>query len=107
VPLLDFDLIRENPKILMGYSDVTVLNVAIWAKTGLVTFNGPAFMVDYPEVFGYTERHMLEALCSAEPVGKVEPSAWWTEELDWGEREDLTTRAQRTGFERLDVAEGG
>jgi len=99
LPLLNFDLIRENPKILMGYSDVTVLNVAIWQMTGLVTFNGPALMVElaeYPEVLRYTERHMLKALCSAEPVGRVEPSAWWTEEfLDWDEKEDLT-RA-RTG----------
>jgi muramoyltetrapeptide carboxypeptidase len=45
LPLLDFDLIRENPEALMGYSDVTVLNVAIWEKTGLVTFNGPALMI--------------------------------------------------------------
>ena len=99
LPLLNFDLIRENPKIFMGYSDVTVLNVAIWQMTGLVTFNGPALMVElaeYPEVLRYTERHMLKALCSAEPVGWVEPSAWWTEEfLDWGDKEDLT-RA-RTG----------
>lgn len=99
LPLLDFDLIRENPKILMGYSDVTVLNVAIWAKTGLVTFNGPALMVElaeYPEVFGYTERYMLRALCSGEPVGHVEPSAWWTEELlDWGEKKDLTRARTR------------
>lgn len=94
LPLLDFDLIRENPKILMGYSDVTVLNVAIWKNTGLVTFNGPAVMVElaeYPKVFDYTERYMLETLCSSEPVGEIEPSGWWTEEfLDWGEREDLT-----------------
>ncbi len=94
LPLLDFDLIREYPKIFMGYSDVTVLNVAIWQMTGLVTFNGPALMVElaeYPGVFDYTERHMLKALCSAEPVGRVGPSAWWTEELlDWGEKEDLT-----------------
>lgn len=99
LPLLDFDLIREHPTILMGYSDVTVLNVAIWAKTGLVTFNGPALMVElaeYPKVFDYTERHMLKTLRSAEPVGEIEPSGWWTEEfLDWGEKEDLT-RA-RTG----------
>jgi muramoyltetrapeptide carboxypeptidase len=99
LPLLNFALIRKNPKILMGYSDVTVLNVAIWQMTGLVTFNGPALMVElaeYPEVLRYTERHMLKALCSAKPVGRVEPSAWWTEEfLDWGEKEDLT-RA-RTG----------
>jgi muramoyltetrapeptide carboxypeptidase len=99
LPLLDFGLVREHPKILMGYSDVTVLNVAIWEKTGLVTFNGPAVMVElaeYPEVFDYTERYMLKALCSSEPVGEVGPSGWWTEEfLDWGEKEDLT-RA-RTG----------
>ncbi len=38
LPLLDFDLIKETPKILMGYSDVTGLNVAIWVKAGLVTF---------------------------------------------------------------------
>jgi muramoyltetrapeptide carboxypeptidase LdcA involved in peptidoglycan recycling len=94
LPLLDWELIRSHPKILMGYSDVTVLNLAIWAKTGLTTFNGPALMVElaeYPEVFSYTERHMLEVLCSAEPIGRVEPSGWWTEELlDWDEKEDLT-----------------
>jgi muramoyltetrapeptide carboxypeptidase len=98
LPFLDFDLIRENPKILMGYSDVTVLNVAIWAKTGLITFNGPALMVElaeYPVVFDYTERYMLKALRSPEPPGVIEPSRWWTEELlDWGEKLDLT-RARR------------
>jgi muramoyltetrapeptide carboxypeptidase len=41
LPGLDFDLIRRNPKIFMGYSDVTVLNLAIHTMTGLVTFNGP------------------------------------------------------------------
>ena len=35
LPLLDFDLIRQNPKIFMGYSDITVLNIAIWQQTGL------------------------------------------------------------------------
>jgi muramoyltetrapeptide carboxypeptidase len=99
LPLLDFDLIRENPKILMGYWDVTVLNVAIWEKIGLVTFNGPALIVElaeYPKVFDYTERYMLKALCSAEPVGEVGPSEWWTEEfLEWDEKEDLTRERTR------------
>ncbi len=83
LPLLDFDLKREHPTILVGYSGVTVLNVAIWEKTGLVTFNGPALVVElaeYRQVFDYTERHMLKTLCSAEPVGEIEPSGWWTEE---------------------------
>ena len=41
LPLLDYDLIRANPKVLLGYSDITALHCAIQAKTGLVTFHGP------------------------------------------------------------------
>jgi muramoyltetrapeptide carboxypeptidase LdcA involved in peptidoglycan recycling len=93
LPLLDFSLIRRNPKVFMGFSDVTVLNVAIWKETGLVTFNGPALLTDfaeYPTMFEYTERYVLRALCEARPVGAIEPSTWWTEEfLDWAQKEDL------------------
>lgn len=41
LPLLDYDLIRANPKVLMGYSDITALLCAIHQRTGLVTFHGP------------------------------------------------------------------
>ena len=41
LPLLDYDLIRRNPKVLLGYSDITALHNAINAQTGLVTFHGP------------------------------------------------------------------
>jgi muramoyltetrapeptide carboxypeptidase len=41
LPLLDYDLIHKNPKIIMGYSDVTSLLVALYAECGLVTFHGP------------------------------------------------------------------
>ncbi|MDP2856282.1 MAG: LD-carboxypeptidase [bacterium] len=40
LPLLDYDLIRKNPKMIMGFSDGTTLLNAIYAKTGLVTFHG-------------------------------------------------------------------
>lgn len=40
---IDYELIRKNPKILCGYSDITTLQNAILAKTGLVTFSGPHF----------------------------------------------------------------
>ena len=39
--LIDFDTIRKNPKIFVGYSDITTLLMAITQKTGLVTFHGP------------------------------------------------------------------
>jgi len=61
LPYLDFDLIKKNPKVLMGYSDITALHNSIQAKTGLITFHGPlgggrwdAWSVDYMKrvVFG-------------------------------------------------------
>lgn len=54
LPYLDFNLIKKNPKIILGFSDITSLLLAINAKTNLVTFHGtmgveswPAFTVDY------------------------------------------------------------
>lgn len=38
---IDYDIIKKNPKILIGYSDITSLLYAIYAKTGLVCFHGP------------------------------------------------------------------
>jgi len=54
LPYLDYDTIRRNPKILIGYSDITALLLAIQARTGLIGFHGPiglgrwdAWSVDY------------------------------------------------------------
>lgn len=41
LPYLDYQVIRRNPKVLVGFSDLTALNLAIYAKTGLITFHGP------------------------------------------------------------------
>ena len=41
LPFIDFDMIAENPKVLLGYSDITALLNAIHLKTGLMTFHGP------------------------------------------------------------------
>jgi len=41
LPLLDYKLIKKNPKIIMGYSDVTALLNGIHKETGLITFHGP------------------------------------------------------------------
>lgn len=39
--LIDFNLIKKNPKIFIGYSDISTLLLAIYKKTGLITFHGP------------------------------------------------------------------
>ncbi|MEN8202457.1 MAG: LD-carboxypeptidase [Bacteroidota bacterium] len=45
--LLDFDLIRQNPKVFIGYSDITALIASIYEQTGLVTFHGPVGISDF------------------------------------------------------------
>ena len=41
LPLLDFDVIKANPKVMIGYSDITALLCGINTKTGMTTFHGP------------------------------------------------------------------
>jgi muramoyltetrapeptide carboxypeptidase len=41
LPMLDYELIKQNPKVLVGYSDITALLFGIFRKTGLVGFHGP------------------------------------------------------------------
>ncbi|NJL85303.1 MAG: LD-carboxypeptidase [Leptolyngbyaceae cyanobacterium SM1_1_3] len=41
LPYLDYSQIRQNPKIIVGFSDITALLLGIYAKTGLITFHGP------------------------------------------------------------------
>lgn len=49
LPYIDWEIVRQNPKIFCGFSDITVLHQAIFSKTGLVTYYGPgyiAFLMD-------------------------------------------------------------
>jgi muramoyltetrapeptide carboxypeptidase len=56
---LDFELMRKHPKILLGYSDITALHLAIHRHAGLVTFHGP---VASSTPSGYSNEHMLAVL---------------------------------------------
>ncbi|NWF90874.1 MAG: LD-carboxypeptidase [Ignavibacteriaceae bacterium] len=49
LPMLDYDLIKMNPKVLIGYSDITALVNAIYLKTGLITFHGPVGISSFNE----------------------------------------------------------
>lgn len=65
---LDYDLIRRNPKIFVGYSDITALHLAINRHAGLVTFHGPIVLSSFTE---YTQRSFRQALFDARPAGKL------------------------------------
>lgn len=57
--LIDYEMIRGNPKILVGFSDITSLMMAIYEKTGLVTFHGPVGKSEWTD---YTTRHFRDTL---------------------------------------------
>jgi muramoyltetrapeptide carboxypeptidase len=62
LPFLNYDIIRKNPKVLIGYSDITALLLAIHAKTGLVTFHGPIGLDAWNSfTVGYFRRIMMDA----------------------------------------------
>ncbi|MEL6866887.1 MAG: LD-carboxypeptidase, partial [Bacteroidota bacterium] len=59
LPQIDYRLIRKNPKIIIGYSDITALLQGIYLRSGLVGFHGPAAASDFPD---YTSRHVKALL---------------------------------------------
>lgn len=72
LPKVDFNLIKKNPKIFIGYSDITALHVAIYQKTGLVTFHGPVGTSDYND---FTKSNALNILMNPTPQYKLNHAA--------------------------------
>jgi len=69
---IDYNLIEKNPKILVGYSDITALQLAFFQKAHLVTFAGPMVAVDFHgEINRYTEENFWRALTSTKKLDKV------------------------------------
>lgn len=59
---IDYELIRNNPKIIVGFSDITALLLTIYARTGLITFHGPVGKSEWTD---FTTRHFREVLGSS------------------------------------------
>ncbi len=70
---INYNLIRRNPKIFVGYSDITALQMAFLKKAGLVTFAGPMVAVDFykDEIVEYTEEFFWRIVSSPKKIGKV------------------------------------
>lgn len=76
---LDYDLIKANPKILCGYSDITALLHAIYAKTGLVTYHGPHFSTfGFDLEADYTRKCFYDCVMKEAPIC-LKPSETATE----------------------------
>jgi len=91
LPYIDFNVIRDNPKIFMGYSDTTISHLMCY-KAGLVSFYGPSILAEFAEnggIFPYITQSLRQTMFSSEVIGEIKPSESWTvERLDWGNPEN-------------------
>jgi muramoyltetrapeptide carboxypeptidase len=75
--LLDFEVIRRNPKIFAGYSDITSLHCALQVKANLVSFHAP--MLDaalaHPELPAFTLQSLLKTIMEPAPAGPLSAGA--------------------------------
>lgn len=106
LPYIDFDVIRKNPKIFVGYSDTTVTHMMCY-KAGLSSFYGPSILAEFAEnveMFDYTKHWIEKVLFDSSSIGKIEPSHGWTSEyLPWEEKNRAIKRSLQPnmGYELL------
>jgi muramoyltetrapeptide carboxypeptidase len=68
LPLLNYRMIKNNPKIVVGYSDITALHLALFEKVGLLSFSGPMAAVEMSEgLKGEIEERFWDGLMTAKP----------------------------------------
>jgi len=88
LPYLDYDALRADPKIIIGYSDVTALLLGIYAKTGLITYYGPALVASFGEFPPLVDRTFEYFSGLLQPQQKESyhyqlPEQWTDIRLDW------------------------
>ncbi len=75
---IDYDLIKRNPKILCGYSDITALQNTLYKKTGLVTYSGPHYSTfGMQQGFEWTLEYLKKAIFSSAPY-EITTSVKWS-----------------------------
>jgi muramoyltetrapeptide carboxypeptidase len=73
LPRLDYEVIRANPKVFVGYSDITSLHLAFLKEAGLISFHGPMLNSDLikEDVPEFTVKSLLRAITRPEPMGSI------------------------------------
>ena len=96
LPFLDLQVIRDNPKVFLGYSDTTISHFACY-KAGLVSFYGPSILAGFAEnggLFSYMTNSVKKTLFSTEVIGLISPNeaGWTVERLEWADPDNQNRR---------------
>ena len=91
LPYIDYEYIKKHPKIIIGFSDITALLLAIYAKTGLVTFYDPDIASSFGELPPFVDWtfESFNAFVNgiSVPYNYEMPIAWTEEFIDWSEQD--------------------
>ncbi|HPS68755.1 MAG TPA: LD-carboxypeptidase [Holophaga sp.] len=92
LPFLDYDAFWRDPKPVVGYSDVTAILFALYARTGIPTFYGPALAASFgelPPLVEETWESFADIVLgrAKRPFEYPRPSAWTDEHLLWEEQQ--------------------
>lgn len=95
---IDYDVVKTNPKVFCGYSDITALSNAIYTKTGLVTYSGLHYSsFGMKNGFEYSEKYFKHCLMEDEPIEYIPAESWSDDE--WYMDQDKRVYIANNGFE--------
>lgn len=88
LPYIDYEAFKKNPKVIIGYSDVTAILLAIYAKTGINTYYGPALVASFGELQPFVEltyNYFKEIIIDEQkvPYHFKMPKYWTDEYINW------------------------
>ncbi len=91
LPYIDYETLKTNPKIIIGYSDMTAILFGIYCQTGLITFYGPALVASFGEIgkvldltYNYFENTIIN---STLPYKIKNPDISTDEFIDWEQQD--------------------
>ena len=109
LPFINFETIKDNPKIFMGYSDSTI-NHFMMKKAGIVSFYGPSIMCEfgeYVEMFSYTSNAVKDILFRDWDSYTLHPSPEWTDSfIPWEEHNINTPHVMKSDDRGYEIING-
>lgn len=104
IPYINYDVIKNNPKIFMGYSDTTVNHFMMY-KAGITSYYGPALLSEFAEngsMHNYTKKYIIETLFQDNnDIEIVSSNEWTNDRIDW------TDESKDNDFRKMQQEEHG
>ncbi|RIW33998.1 LD-carboxypeptidase [Bacillus salacetis] len=106
LPYIDYEELKRQPKILMGYSDVTALLLGVYTKTGMPAFYGPAIVPsfgEYPEMLPKGREYFEKSVMHQQeiPYTLEIPGEWTEEMIDWRTQDREKKMVPNAGWKSL------